>query len=72
MTIQSLIPRIALALIFVTGMIFAYIESTYMRDHAASLGPTGNDVAFWMWAYRAIAIAFLFAAAFMVGSFFRR
>ncbi|MBS1904835.1 MAG: hypothetical protein JSS75_14105 [Bacteroidetes bacterium] len=69
---NTLIPRIALILVFVAGMIFTYIESTYMRDHAASLGPKGSDVSFWMWAYRLFAVAFLFAAAFVLGSFFRR
>lgn len=71
MNIQTIIPRIALILIFVTGVFFCYTESTYMRDHAASLGPNGTDVATWMWAYRVLALAFLFATAFMIGSFFR-
>lgn len=72
MTLNSIIPRIALILIFVTGMIFTYVESVYMRDHAAELGPNGADVTTWMWGYRALAVAFLFASAFIIGSFFRR
>ena len=67
-----MIPRLALILIFLCGSIFAYIESVYMRDHAAFLGDKGSSVTFWMWAYRIIAAACFFAASFFGGAFFRR
>ncbi len=67
-----MVPRLALILIFLCGSIFAYIESVYMRDHAAFLGDKSSSVVFWMWVYRAIAVASFFAASFFSGAFFRR
>jgi hypothetical protein len=69
---MKMIPRLALILIFLTGTVFAYIESAYMRDHSAMLEGKANGVIFWMWFYRGIAVAFFFIAAFFSGSFFRR
>ncbi len=72
MTFRQLIPRLALILVFLAGAAFTYIESTYMRDHAASLGQKGDSVTFWMWFYRILAMVFFFAASFFAGSIFRR
>ncbi|HYM21334.1 MAG TPA: hypothetical protein VEW28_10090 [Candidatus Kapabacteria bacterium] len=72
MALQQIVPRVALILIFLAGAVFAFIESAYMRDHAAALGPRGGGVSIWMWVYRAVGIASFFAASFVAGSFFRR
>ena len=72
MTTRELLPRLAIILIFVTGAIFAYIESVYLRDHAASLGEKGTSVTTWMWIYRVVAIALLLASSFIMGGFWRR
>ncbi len=72
MPVKRMIARIALILLFLSGSAFGFIESLYMRDHAAALGERGSGVIFWMWIYRSVAISFLIAAAFVTGSFFRR
>jgi hypothetical protein len=66
------LPRIAIIIIFVSGAGFAYIESVYLRDHAASLGEKAGSVTTWMWVYRIIAMALVFAASFIAGGFWRR
>jgi len=71
-TSRELVPRIAIIVIFVSGAAFAYIESVYLRDHAASLGDKAGSVTTWMWVYRVIAMALVFAAAFIAGGFWRR
>jgi hypothetical protein len=71
-TSRELLPRIVIIIIFVTGAIFAYIESIYMRDHAMSLGEKGGSVATWMWVYRIVAIILLLASSFVAGGFWRR
>jgi len=71
-TTREILPRIVIIIIFVTGAIFAFVESIYMRDHAASLGDKGGNVATWMWVYRIIAMALLLASSFVAGGFWRR
>jgi len=71
-TFREVLPRIAIILIFVTGAVFAYIESIYLRDHAASLGDKAGSVMTWFWLYRIIAMALIFAASFIAGGFWRR
>jgi hypothetical protein len=71
-TLSEIVPRAALILIFLTGAAFAYVESVYMRDHAAALGSQGGTAVFWMWVYRAVGLACFFAGAFVAGSFFRK
>ena len=72
MTPKELLPRIAIILVFLTGAVFAFIESAYLRDHAASLGEKGMGIATWMWVYRILAFAMIMGASFIVGGFFRR
>ena len=72
MTAKELLPRIAIIIILLSGAIFAYIEAAYLRDHAVSLGEKGGSVATWMWVYRIIGLAMLFAASYIVGGFWRR
>ncbi|MFI5262927.1 MAG: hypothetical protein ACHQM6_00270 [Candidatus Kapaibacterium sp.] len=72
MTTREFLPRIVIIIIFVTGAIFAYIESVYMRDHAASVGEKGGSVATWMWVYRIVAMALLLASSYIAGGFWRR
>ena len=72
MTSRELLPRIAIIVIFVGAAVFAYIESVYLRDQAASLGDKAGSVTTWMWVYRIIAMALIFAATFIAGGFWRR
>lgn len=72
MTLKEILPRIIVIVLFVVGAVFAYIESMYMRDHAASLGDKGSSVLTWMWVYRVLAMALLFASSYVAGSFWRR
>ena len=72
MTIKELLPRIIIIIIFVTGALFAYIESVYMRDHAASLGEKSGSVTTWMWVYRVIAMALLVMSSYIAGGFWRK
>jgi len=71
-TAKELLPRIAIIVIFVAGAAFAYIESIYLRDHAATLGDKGTSVNTWMWVYRVIAMALLLASSYIAGGFLRR
>jgi hypothetical protein len=72
MTAKEFLPRIAIIIIFISGAIFAYIESVYLRDHATALGEKGSTVATWMWIYRIVALAMLFTASYIIGGFWRR
>ena len=72
MTSREILPRIIVIIIFVVGALFAYVESVYMRDHATSLGDKGSSVLTWMWVYRVIAMALVFATSYIVGGFWRR
>ncbi|MEP7234031.1 MAG: hypothetical protein ABI778_01925 [Ignavibacteriota bacterium] len=72
MTGKELLPHIVIILIFVTGAIFAYIESVYMHDHAMTLGEKGGSVVTWMWVYRIVAMALILSSAFIAGGFWRR
>jgi hypothetical protein len=69
---KELLPRLAIIVLFISGAAFAYIESVYLRDHAASLGEKGTSVITWMWFYRALAMALILAAAFITGGFWRK
>jgi len=71
-TIREFLPRIIVIVLFVVGAVFAYIESVYMRDHAASLGDKGSSILTWMWVYRIVAMALLFASSYIAGGFWRR
>jgi hypothetical protein len=71
-TFREVLPRVVVIIIFVVAAIFAYIESIYMRDHALSLGEKGGSVSTWMWMYRVIAMALLFASTYILGGFWRR
>ena len=72
MTLREFLPRIVAIIIFLSGAVFAYIESVYMRDQAASLGDKGSSVLTWMWIYRVIALALIFASSYVAGGFWRR
>ena len=72
MTLQQIIPRIARILIFLSAAAFAFIESVYMRDHSAALAGRDASVTFWMWAYRALAVAFFIVASFIIGSLVKK
>lgn len=72
MTLKEFLPRLVAIIIFVTGAVFAYIESVYMRDHAVSLGDKGGSVLTWMWVYRVVAMALVFASSYVIGGFWRR
>jgi hypothetical protein len=72
MTLREFLPRIIVIVIFVIGAVFSYIESIYMHDHAASLGDKGSSILTWMWVYRVIAMALLFATSYIAGGFWRR
>ncbi|MDP4219515.1 MAG: hypothetical protein Q8916_00160 [Bacteroidota bacterium] len=72
MTLKDILPRLVVIIIFATGAIFAYIESIYMRDHAASLGEKGSSVATWMWIYRILAMALALASSYIAGGYWRR
>jgi hypothetical protein len=71
-TLKEVLPRIVVIVIFIIAAIFAYIESLYMRDHAISLGDKGSSVTTWIWIYRVIAMALLFASSYVAGGFWRR
>jgi len=71
-TTRELLPRIVIIILFVVGAVFAYIESIYLRDHAASLGEKGGSITMWMWVYRIIALALLLASSYIAGGFWRR
>jgi hypothetical protein len=71
-TTKEFLPRIIIIIIFVIGGVFAYIESIYMRDHAATLGEKGTNVITWMWIYRVAAMALMLASSFIAGGFWRR
>jgi hypothetical protein len=71
-TAKELLPRIVTIIIFVTGAVFAYIESIYLRDHARLLGEKGGSVATWMWVYRIVAMALLLASSYVAGGFWRK
>jgi len=72
LTAKELLPRVVIVIIFFIGAIFAYIESIYMRDHAASLGDKGASVQTWMWIYRVIAMALVLSSGYIIGGIWRR
>ncbi len=72
MTLREFLPRIIVIVLFVIGAVFAYIESVYMRDHASLLGDKGSSILTWMWVYRVIAMALVFASSYVIGGFWRK
>lgn len=60
MTLQWLLPRLALAALFLFGAAFTFFESVYLRDQfrefrAGRGADPAKSIAGWMWAFRAIA-----------------
>lgn len=72
MTVKELFPRIAIVIVLLSGAAFAYLESIYLRDHAASLGAKGAGILTWVWCYRIIGLIATLAASYIIGGFWRR
>ncbi|GEM_PF-2122756 len=68
MTLEWLLPRLALATLFVAIAGFAFFESIYLQDQSAYFSGVATrgswrHIAEWMWAFRATAGVFLIFAA---------
>lgn len=67
--LRILLPRLALALLFLAGGIFAWYESIYLADQSRALGD--GSILLWMWLFRLAAVLSVLAVLFFLWLFGR-
>lgn len=72
MTLESLIPRIILALILAVTAVLAYIESVYYSEHSLLVGERAGSITTWVWVFRIASFTTAVGFILVLISFFRK